>query len=103
MKNIKKKISENFNFLVVEFSIYLNRQVSIMWCAGKQTRSHKNCLLYKKKKATKYPGVSTKLTYNVVSSSPRRHDDVAATSKRRCYNVVCLLDIQQNLHRAHSG
>ena len=30
MKNILKKLSENFHFLVVEFSVYLNRQVFVM-------------------------------------------------------------------------
>ena len=30
MKNIKKILSENFHFLVVKFSIYLNRHVFVM-------------------------------------------------------------------------
>ena len=30
MKNIKKFLSENFHFLVVKFSIYLNRRVFVM-------------------------------------------------------------------------
>ena len=30
MKNIKKSLSENFHFLVVKFSIYLNRRVFVM-------------------------------------------------------------------------
>ena len=30
MKKIKKKISENFHFLVVKFSIYFNRHVFVM-------------------------------------------------------------------------
>ena len=29
-RNMKKKISENFQFLVVKFSIYLNRRVFVM-------------------------------------------------------------------------
>ena len=29
-KNIKKNLSENFHFLVVKFSIYLNRHVFVM-------------------------------------------------------------------------
>ena len=31
MKNIKKLLSENFHFLVVKFSIYLNRRVFVMY------------------------------------------------------------------------
>ena len=30
MKNIKSFLSENFQFLVVKFSIYLNRRVFVM-------------------------------------------------------------------------
>ena len=48
MKNIKKKLSENFHFLVVKFSIYLNRDVFVMlWlkqqivCTGYSKKSIK--------------------------------------------------------------
>ena len=31
MKNIRILLSENFHFLVVKFSVYLNRRVFVMW------------------------------------------------------------------------
>ena len=58
MKNISVFLSENFQFLEVKFSIYLNRRFFVMgskffhvrvgpfsegfWYAGKQTGSHKS-------------------------------------------------------------
>ena len=34
MKNIRDFLSENFQFLEVKFSIYLNRRVFVMVCPG---------------------------------------------------------------------
>ena len=34
MKNIRFFLSEHFQFLLVKFSIYLNRRVFIMWCGA---------------------------------------------------------------------
>ena len=47
MKNIRIFLFENFHFLVVKFSIYLNMRVFVMY-DGKQTGSNKFVSLEKK-------------------------------------------------------
>ena len=38
MKNIRVFLSENFHFLVVKFSVYLNRHVLVMKMCGRRER-----------------------------------------------------------------
>ena len=40
MKNIKFFLSENFKFLEVKFSIYLNRRVFVMLCLSRLHREN---------------------------------------------------------------
>ena len=69
-------LSENFQFLVVKFSVYLNRRVYVMEIMQEHTLRN-------------IPAGTGRL-YNVGSTSMQRHD-VASTLRRRCINVMCPL------------
>ena len=46
MKNISNFLSENFQFLVVKFSIYLNRRVFIMFSYRFSAQSHQGLIFF---------------------------------------------------------
>ena len=97
-------LSENFQFLEVKFSIYLNRHVFVMSLSMihvRQEASSKNSRFYApvvflltvQRRSLCCSSLFVRRwfhSYNVASTSMQRHD-VASTFKRRCINVICPL------------